>query len=97
MKNEKDITELDSLINLLEDNNISCYEISKRRKNLYKFMNRFLRVLAFPFIFITMIQIIPCLFLSIFIWIVTGKSIADWSYELLMKHISYCLGDDDIM
>jgi hypothetical protein len=52
-------------------------------------MHRLFRVITAPFIILTLIQIVFCCIISIPIWVFTGKTIIDWSCDLMTKHATY--------
>ena len=52
-------------------------------------MHRLFRLLSVPFMIITLMQIVFCCIISIPLWVLTGKTIIDWSCDLMTKHATY--------
>lgn len=67
------------------------YDGTKRKKvwSVGVSMHRLFRVVSAPFMILTMIQIPFCCIISVPLWVVTGKTIIDWSCDLMTRHATY--------
>ena len=67
------------------------YDGTKKKKawSISVVMHRLFRVITAPFMILTLIQIVFCCIVSIPLWAFTGKTIIDWSCDLMTKHATY--------
>ena len=67
------------------------YDGTKRKKawSIGVVMHRLFRVVSTPFMILTLIQIPFCCIISVPLWVVTGKTIIDWSCNLMTRHATY--------
>lgn len=52
-------------------------------------MHRLFRIILAPFMILTTMLIVVCCIISVPLWILTGKTIIDWSCDLMTKHATY--------
>jgi len=65
-------------------------QTDKKQWTLYDVMHRLFRFLFFPTLILTLMFIAVCSILSLPLWILTGKTIINWSCELFTKQVEYC-------
>ena len=61
----------------------------KKARSIGVVMHRLFRVISAPFMILTLIQLPFCCVISIPLWVLTGRTIIDWSCKLIGKHASY--------
>ena len=62
---------------------------TKKAWSIAVVMQRLFRAIVAPLMILTLMQIVFCCIISIPLWVLTGKTIIDWSCDLMTKHAMY--------